>query len=276
MSEWLSQFLVQPGASAPWANGNHPLYCIIDRVRQPKALEQLYQQDGVAGLERLFQDTPFAALNDIGPLWLPITRGTALASKAIELCRVERSGILITCETPAKGALVHARRLLRMNSKSHGDSLARFYDPAFWSALALTTDAQKLHGPWLSVYTPPANPDDSLWRAWHRPENLGDTPSEESYPLCLESNTLAASKEIRCWYWLRARHPESANELRDEQLPLLLDNINLLVSHGIEEGRHLERMLLRMSLCSLRGNVGLMKVLNSDRPAFEKIPELEV
>jgi hypothetical protein len=276
MSAWLNTFLEQPVAKTPWSNGSRPVYCIIDRVRQPKALQHLYQQDGVNGIERLFQGTTFSEMNDVSPLWLPIKPETALAAKAIELCRTNRSGIFLTCSAPPKIAFQHAQRLLRMNATTHGDSLARFYDPAFWSALALTTCAQKLYGPWQSVYTPPANPDDQMWRTWQRPEGANETLNEEGYPLLLQDSTLAASNEIRWWYWVRARQSESANEPGNDQLPIVLDNLNLLVEHGIDEGRHLERLLPHLSLQALQDSPEFMNVLRSDMPAFEKVQRLEV
>lgn len=275
MSAWLNSFLAQPGVTAPWSNNHRPLYCIIDSVRQPHALKQLYQQDGVAGVERLFQGTPFAELMDVSPLWLPIKPGTALASKAIELCRSERSGLVLACDAGPKTALEHAQRLLRMNCKIHGDALARFYDPAFWCALALTCSAQPLYGPWHSVHTPPANPEDQTWRVWQCPDDLNVAAGDDRYPLQLEDSTLAAADDIRSWYWLRARASEAANQLRNEHLPVVLDNLNVLVAHGIDEARHLERLLPHLSASALRANPERMNVLSSDRPAFEKVQRLE-
>ena len=45
MSAWLDLFLNQPSAAEPWSKtASSSLYCIIDSVRQPRAVEQLYQR----------------------------------------------------------------------------------------------------------------------------------------------------------------------------------------------------------------------------------------
>lgn len=276
MSAWLSRFLEQPGDKAPWLDGNRTLYCIIDRVRQPKAMEYLYQQDGVTGIERLFRGTPFTELLDVGPLWLPVKAGTALAAKAAELCLAGRSGILISSNAPPETAFLHAQRLLRMTVRGQGEVLARFYDPAFWSALALTAPAQLLYGPWQSVHTPPATIDDARWRAWSPPHDLVEISSAAAYPLLLDDNTLAASTDMRMWYWVRTRAPECVGEISDHQLPIVLGNLNLLLEHGIDEGRYLERLLPRLNQSPLQSNPHVMSVLSSDLSAFEKVKQLEV
>ena len=277
MSEWLSHFLEQPVATTPSGNsGNRTLYGIIDSVRQPRALEKLYQQSGLNGVEKLFQDTPFAEMNDVSPIWLQLTPGSTAAAQAIELCRDNRAGILLTSREKPETALLHARRLLRMNDPSHGDSLARYYDPAFWSALALTVPARALFGPWASVYTPPAHSDDQQWRVWEQTEKVDASNDEQKYPLHLKSDTLIAFDEIRWWYWIRLRNAESAASLSDSQLSGVSDNLQLLVDHGIEEGRHLEHLLPNLNQGPLQARTDIMNVLSSDMPAFEKVQRLEV
>lgn len=277
MSAWLSQFLELPVAAAPSSSGgSRSLYCIIDSVRQPRALEQLYQQSDLNGVEKLFQDTPFAEMNDVSPLWLQLKPGSTAATKAIELCRENRSGMLLTSSDTPENSLLHARRLLRMNSQSYGDSLARFYDPAFWSALAMTAPAQALYGPWESVHTPPAHVDDQNWRTWERPHDANGAKDEFRYPLQLHDDTLAAFDEIRWWYWIRSREAESANGLPDSELPVVSENLQLLVDHGIDEGRHLERLLPQLRQNLLQERTDAMNVLSSEMPAFEKVQRLEV
>ncbi|MDD1005287.1 DUF4123 domain-containing protein [Pseudomonas sp. TNT2022 ID642] len=277
MSEWLSRFLEQPVVTTPAGNvASRSLYCIIDSVRQPRALEQLYQQADIGEVEKLFQGTPFAEMNEVSPLWLQLKPGGAAAAKAVELCRGNRAGILLTSRDKPENTLLHARRLLRMNSKSHGDSLARFYDPAFWSALALTVPAQALLGPWQSVYTPPSHIDDMNWRVWEQTQEFDASTGEHRYPLQLQETTLVAFDEVRWWYWIRAREAESANGLPNEQLPGVSENLQLLVDHGIEEGRHLERLLPQLNQSPLRARADVMNVLSSDMPAFEKVQRLEV
>lgn len=277
MSEWLSHFLEKPVAATPLGTtGNRTLYGIIDSVRQPRALEKLYQQSGLKGVEKLFQYTPFAEMNDVSPIWLQLIAGSPAAAQVLELCRDNRAGILLTsCEKP-ETALLHARRLLRMNDPAHGDSLARYYDPAFWSALALTVPARPLFGPWDIVYTPPAHSDDQQWRVWEQREKVDASNGEQKYPLQLKINTLIAFDEIRWWYWIRLRNAESAAGLTDSQLSSVADNLRLLVDHGIEEGRHLERLLPNLNQGPLQARTDVMNLLSSDMPAFEKVQRLEV
>ncbi|MBV4469731.1 MULTISPECIES: DUF4123 domain-containing protein [Pseudomonas] len=277
MSEWLSHFLEKTVATTPLGTtGNRTLYGIIDSVRQPRALEKLYQQSGLTGVEKLFQDTPFAEMNDVSPIWIQLIAGSPAAAQALELCRDNRAGILLTsCEKP-ETALLHARRLLRMNDPAHGDSLARYYDPAFWSALALTVPARPLFGPWDIVYTPPAHSDDQQWRVWEQREKVDASNGEQKYPLQLKINTLIAFDEIRWWYWIRLRNAESAVGLSDSQLSGVADNLQLLVDHGIAEGRHLERLLPNLNQGPLQARTDVMNLLSSDMPAFEKVQRMEV
>lgn len=277
MSAPLNVFLNQPETTDPWANlGSSTLHCIIDSVRQPRALEQLYQQDGLNGIERLFQSTPFADMNDVSPLWLPLKKATPIAAKAIALCRDNRSGLLLTSSAKPGIALLHARRLLRMHSHDQGGTLARFYDPAFWSALALTAAEPTLYGPWERVLTPPAHPDDQAWRVWEPSQPAQASSNEAGHPLLLHDRTLTLADDIRRWYWVRAREAESAKRLLDAQLPTVLENLSLLVAHGIDEGRHLERLLSRLDQYRLHDRPDFMDVLSSQMPAFEKVQRLEI
>jgi hypothetical protein len=276
MSAWLNSFLERPRITAPWLENDSSLYCIIDRARQPRALEYLHQQDAVTKTERLFQGTPFTALDDVSPIWVPVKAGTVLSSTAAKLCSGNRSGILLSSNAKPETAFQHAQQLLRMNVKAQGEVLARFYDPAFWNALALTVSPQALYGPWRKVYVPPASPADDQWRTWSRPEDDSEAKPAATYPLLLDDTTFDASDDVRWWYWVRARASESAGELLDAQLPLVFANLRLLVEHGINEGRHLERLFAQLHPDLLSGNPDVMRVLTSGMPAFEKVQQLEV
>lgn len=277
MSTWLNTFLNQPSAAEPWSTiGSRSLYCIIDTVRQPRALEQLYQQDGISDIDRLFRNTPFVEMSDVSPLWLPLKPGSPVAAKAVELCLNNRSGLLLSCSAMPEAAFSHAQRLLRMNCRQQGEALARYYDPAFWAALALTTSAHRLYGPWDSVFTPPAHPSDRAWRIWAQPAQTDEYSAAHDQPLLLDDSTLTAAEGTRWWYWVRAREAESAQTLRDEQLPTVFDNLGLLIEQGIDEGRHLERLLPLLSQCAWRERPEIMSVLSSNLPPFEKVQRLEV
>ncbi|BAQ82032.1 DUF4123 domain-containing protein [Pseudomonas sp. St29] len=277
MSTWLSEFLKRPVTAEPWSHaGKRQVYCLVDNVRQPRVLEQLYQLTGVSHIEQVFQGTAFAELNQVSPLWLHVDVQSPALSEVARLCQARRSGVLLTSNTDPSKALQHARRLLQMHSPTHGAALARFYDPAFWSALALTTASPFLFGPWHSVYTPPAHPDDRMWRVWEQAEVVSEVSHDVGYPLRLPDSTLPAADEIRWWYWVRAYQAETAGSLADEQLPRVLANLRLLVEHGVDEGRHLGPLLPHLSQRSLREHPRLMEVLRSELPAFEKIQRLEI
>lgn len=277
MSTWLNDYLEQPGTTEPWLDaGDRTLYCVLDQVRHPNALASLYQLPTAVDIVRLFQGTPFAELYEVSPLWVRVDAESAAAAELAELCRSNRSGILLTSRADPESAVGHARRLLRMHSEAHGDALARFYDPAFWCALALTVSANTLHGPWERVYTPPATPSDPTWRIWSRVDEVEESSSEGGYPLRLEDSTLAAADDMRWWYWVRGREAETVGQLPNERLPLVFDNLRLLVEHGIEEGRQLERLLPHLTQQPLRDHAERMQVLRSELPAFEKVQRLEV
>ncbi|WP_277373076.1 DUF4123 domain-containing protein [Pseudomonas sp. AA-38] len=277
MYSWLSWYLEQPATAEPWLEAaGEACYCVIDQVRHPNVLASLYQLPNPVEVSRLFQGTPFGEMHEVSPLWVRVETGSAVATDLAELCRINRSGIILTSSADPVEVLAHARRLLRMHSETYGDSLARYYDPAFWCALALTVPAHELYGPWARVFTPPANPGDPNWRIWGAGEVTGARVGDGAYPIKLEDKTLAAADDLRWWYWLRAHEAETAGRMPNERLPLVLDNLRLLVEHGIDEGRHWERLLPHLGRQSLREHSEYMQVLCSQMPAFEKVQRLEV
>lgn len=275
MSSWLTWFLAQTQCVEPWQGGEHHLYMLIDSVRQPRVEEQLFQLNEVMDIEPLFQGTAFAELNDVSPLWVRLPGGGAVAAKAAQLCLDNRSGILLTSTADAQSCIAHARRLLQMRSAEYGLALARFYDPAFWSALALTVPTPALFGPWEAVFTPPANPSDAGWRMWQREDQDQEGLVETAgYPLSLQPSTLAAVDELRWWYWVRALEAETSGALADAQLPQVLANLRMLIEYGIEEGRHLQSLLPHLQQ-QLTERSGVMEMLRRDLPAYEKVQHLE-
>ena len=278
MSTWLTWFLAQTQRAEPWQGEVPTLYMLIDSVRQPRVEEQLFQLSEDMEIEPLFQGTAFAELNDVSPLWVRLPAGGAVAAKAAQLCLDNRSGILLTSTADAQSSLAHARRLLQMRSAEYGLALARFYDPAFWSALALTVPTPALFGPWETVFTPPANPNDTGWRVWQReePEHEREQEglAETGYPLSLQPSTLAAVDELRWWYWVRALEAETSGALADARLPQVLANLRMLIEYGIEEGRHLQTLLPHLQQ-QLTERPGVMEMLRRDLPAYEKVQRLE-
>lgn len=276
MSARLNTFLQLPRTTTPGAADDAALYCIIDTVREPKALRQLYQHDGVTDIERLFHGTSLAELKSVSPIWVAIRPNSTLAAAAMRLCQRDRSGILISSSASPEDAFLHAQRLVQMKFEGHGNALARFYDPALWSALALTTSRQLLYGPWHSVHVPPAYLDDQQWRTWYRAEDISDAIVADAYPLHLATDTLEAADDIRWWYWLGARLGEKTRELGDEQLAVVIANLQLLGEHGIDDGQHLERLLPRLNSGYIRENPEILGVLGSALSAFEKVQQLEI
>lgn len=277
MSTWLNTYLAQACTIDPCGDaGGETLYGVIDRVRNPQALVSLYQIPTPPRIVRLFQGTPFEGLNDVSPLWVQMDAGSGEATTLEALCRTDRSGILLASRAEPEAALAHARQLLLMHSSTYGDSLARFYDPAFFCALALTVPANALYGPWDCVYTPPGNPADSNWRIWRLHERANENASAVAYPLSVEADTLDAVDALREWYWVRSQDAESVGHIPDEHLPMVLSNLRLLVAHGIDESRHWAHLLPLLSRFDLSEQPESMQVLRSQMPAFEKIQRLEI
>lgn len=272
MSEWLTALFEQPAAPFDEATRQlqQPLCFVIDRVRQPEALAKLYRLAEPPAIGLLFHQTEFTSLLDHSPIWVATHAGSEAARLAAALCIERRSGIALS-GADGEAALRHARHLLKALDTENGHSLVRYYDPAFWSAWALTWPVAALYGPWSRVYTPPACAERGDWRTWASP---ADEPAVAPSTPRVAQATLDAFTAIRWWYWLDSRPERPA--MADTAMPVVIDNLQLLAESGIEEGRHLQRLLPRLGDAPWRGREDILALLRSDLPAYEKVKTLEV
>lgn len=272
MSEWITKLLGYSSLETPWqAQQKNSWYCLIDSIRQPSALEELYKVNGVKNVQRLFVGTPFEKLSDVSPLWIELSNTDDGLKTAAKLCIDNRSGILIVGSNNPEKDINHARSILEVETAEYGKSLARFYDPALWCALGMTNSREALLGSWLAVFTPPAHEDDKVWRSW----DIRRLPSSEAPLLRISSDTLDAVEAVRWWYWIRNSHPENSHKIPDSALPLCVSNLNILVSHGINEGRHLDKLIINLSKFSINERFDIKRILESNLSAYQKVRYLE-
>lgn len=278
MSARLTEFLQQQRVELSQAvSDSDALYFVIDTVLQPTAAAQLYGVGEPIESRLLFLGTAFDSLAEYSPLWVKVAAGSEVARLAGALCFSEQAGIVLEASTTEEAAFQHAQRLLLMRSATAGESLARFYDPLFWSALALTASgAQRaaLFGPWRQVLTPAEPSDEERWLAW--PNTDASAPTQAfAYPLPVSAEALDQHEDLRWYYWLCGHREVAPQPLSGERLPLLIDNLRLLANHDIQDGRHLLRLLPRLDRVPLGQQPNLMAVLNSDVPSYQKVQHLE-
>lgn len=278
MSARLKEFMVLPRLALAQAMPNdHALYFVIDTVLQPNAASQLYGVGGPIEARRLFLGTAFESLAEYSPLWIKVEAGSGVADLAGDLCVSERAGIALEIATTEEVAFQHAQRLLRMRSASAGDSLARFYDPLFWSALALTASGSQraaLFGPWRRVWTPAEPGDESTWLTWEDSADSTAIPTSV-YPLAVGAEALGTHEDLLWYYWLCEQCEAMPHTLPPERLPLVIDNLRLLARHDIHDGRHLQRLLPQLDRAPLTQQEDIMTVLNSGLPSYQKVQRLE-
>ncbi|VXC97237.1 conserved hypothetical protein [Pseudomonas sp. 8Z] len=278
MSAWLKNFIALPRlACLPEMPGGKDLYFLIDTVLQPNTAQQLYGLGGQMEARSLFLGTDFAGLVECSPLWIKVEAGSEAADLAGTLCVSERAGIALEITTTEEAAFKHAQCLLRMRSSSAGDVLSRFYDPLFWSALALTTSSSlqaNLFGPWLRVWTPAEPDSEAAWLSW---ENSADSTAIPTapHPLVVSAEAIATHDDLRWYYWLCSQCEAMPYRLSYGSLSLVIDNLRLLVSHGIQDGRHLQRLLSLLDRMPLPQQGEVMTVLNSSLPSYQKVQRLE-
>ncbi|QXI18111.1 DUF4123 domain-containing protein [Pseudomonas hamedanensis] len=264
-------------ADLPRESSDLTLCFIIDRARQPDAMSRLYRVgEPVVDAQGLFLNTDFAEIASDGPLWLTAPWGSRLAAEAAQLCEENFSGIALATTVPDK-ALAHARWLLRANDGSGGQSLLSYHKPSLWAALAYTAgdNSHQLFGPWQHVYSPaPAhfgrNRGSWLsWRAVAELEWLGDTAAFSLPP--------AAPKvqEHLGWVYWADEHYVAYGEPTDEQLPNLVENLNVLVAHNIYEGRHMLKLGPITNGPLLETQPQAMAILQSREESFIKVQQLQ-
>lgn len=236
----LDQQLPQP------SHADHSSVCfIIDQNRQPQALERLYEQAGTFTFEFLLSKTEFAHLARSGPLWISTPRGSLHERIGQALCLDNAGGIAITCHEP-HAALQHARWLLKVDDGSGGQSLATYYQPELWAAMALYCGNPSLRshllGPWLSAAC--SAPRHILhcqdWLGWQAdPTAAGEALT--GY-FALPPQTPQAYRLLRWLYWLDRHHQHIEPRPAQAQLATLIGNLDYLHNSGITQNRHMLKL----------------------------------
>lgn len=282
MHEGLKDFLVRPRGTLHevlGGTGGGLLYFIIDQSRQPNALARLYGLGEELTPALLLDDTEYTALAASGPLWFGAPQGSALAQLGGQLCQERQAGIMLRADDSAQ-ALAHARWMMKVNDGSGGQSLATYYLPSFWAALAMTVSEEArshLMGPWRSVYSPAPSylvPTSEQWSSWQRePLEAVPPPQEQGY-FSLPERVMPTYHTLRWVYWLDEVKPAFGSPTA-AQLPRLLDNLELLVQQGIYEGRHLLQLSELITGAALAEQANIMAILQSREEAFIKVEHLK-
>lgn len=277
MSAWLKALEDLPRSTPEEWPGENNLHFIIDRVLQPQALEKLYQAEGSIETRLLFQNSDYTALLDSSPVWVSVPGSSAAGKMAAQLCHERLAGIAIHSSLSAQDAFLHAQALLTVNSTTHGESLCRYYDPRLWAALALSLDDKtraNLFGPWARVLSPAPQlvRSENTWLAW---QNRQDVHPAATQQLALGIAELELHQEVRWLYWVSERSAAFASPLSSATMRIVIDNLQLLSDHGIDEARHLQRLLPRLDKQPLLSHDEIMSTLRSDLPLIQKLEKLE-
>lgn len=277
MSSWIKALEDLPRSKPEEWQDENSLYFIIDRVLQPQALEKLYQAEGSIETRLLFQNSDYAALIDNSPVWVSVQGSSAAGQTAAQLCHERKAGIAIHSSLSAEDVFRHAQSLLTVNSTVHGESLCRYYDPRLWAALALSLADKalaNLFGPWARVLTPANHRvgSENTWLSWENRQQMQGAVTQQ---LALGTPELQLHQEVRWLYWLSERSDAFASQLSSVNMRIIIDNLQLLSAHGIDEARHLQRLLPRLDKQPLLSQDEIMSTLRSDLPLIQKLEKLE-
>lgn len=274
MQTGLIDFINQPRQSTLAAT-SQPLHFILDQALYPDLLKELSAHQGYA-FDYLLIGTDFASRASSGPIWLSAQSGSAIAEWCMHLCQHRHAGIAIVA-TNSELALKHARWLLKVNDGSGGQSWQTYYQPALCAALVGTTQPSSMSlllGPWSAIYAPSPRHIQGLspgWLSWQtdHPTQAATSPLF-NLPACTEPTYVT----LRWVYWLDQQH--AAFDHPDvEQLPALIDNLNLMLQHQVYESIHLLQLAVLMVRTDLASQPAVMAILRSADQAFAKVEQLQ-
>lgn len=273
MHEGLNDFIAKLEQSIPALPANQPTWhFVIDQQTVPDAQAKVFAVDEPTEQILLFQRTDFHHLADQGPLWFSAEAGSALQQLGESLCQQHSAGIAL-CAEDRDAAIAHACWLLTVNDGSGGQSLINYYRPDIWAAMALTSSEQ-LFAPWSAVYSPAphalgARPQH--WIGWHAPLDYSPNTVQKHYSLA--ASTQLTQRTLRWVYWID-RHYTKFNAPHGQQLPAIVDNLELLVDHGISEGRWLVRLADLVSRTRLEEQEPVMAILRGKADPFIKVDQI--
>ncbi|WP_322978663.1 DUF4123 domain-containing protein [Pseudomonas sp. C11] len=277
MSLWLMSLpensQIKKTSENDWADS----YFIIDQVIRPDALERLYQVSGRVTARRLFVGTDYAGLSDVGPVWIALNGCQEAGLLAATMCQESLAGIAVSTKCSEDSAVAQAQYLLTMYCDGYGESLCRYYDPRLWHALATTLkNTERLMGGWSEVLAPFITSEEEPKVAWLTYKNVKfQAALNEADFLAVGNETLLQHKRVRWYFWLIQNSKLLRYQLNPDILQISIDNLQLLVSCGIHESRHLRQVLPLLSDQNLAEDGEAMMVLRSNLSAAQKIKSLE-
>jgi len=277
MHEGLSEFITAlrsnvTDIAVEAGSDKRSLFFILDQQLVPDVLIRVYSTGEAVEPVQLFRGSDFEQLADTGPICFSSPLGSALQHLGETLCQEQAAGIAVIT-SDASAALMHARALLKVNDGSGGQSLITYYRADMWPAMAMTS-TEGLFGPWHSVYSP-APRHLGMKRGWlhWQADNVG-LASVPGARYSLAPSAQPTYRTLRWLYWLDSHYLAFKSPTPD-QLPMLLSNLELLVEHGINEGRWLLRLAGLISSGSLAEQDAAMAILHSDTEPFLKVEHLQ-
>ena len=278
MHAGLSEFIavLDRATTGVAVEAGHPeqsLFFILDQQAVQDIQAQIFAADETVEPIQLYQGPDFEHLAESGPLWFSAPPGGALQHLGETLCQEQAAGIAVIA-ADGQAALAHARGLLQVNDGSGGQSLITYYRPDVWPALALTA-SEGLFGPWHGVHSPAprhigAKP--GQWLEWHADGAASSSSISARYSLT--PSTQPTCRTLRWLYWVDGYY-QAFNSPAPAQLPALLDNLELLVEHGINEGRWLVKLADLSSRGPLSEREAVMAVLRGKTEPFIKVEQLQ-
>lgn len=278
MLEGLSEFIATLGretieGAIKTGHAEQSLFFILDQQAVPDIQEQLFATGDAVESVQLYQGSDFEHLAESGPLWFSAPPGSALQHLGETLCQEQAAGIAVIAADD-QAALAHARGLLQVNDGSGGQSLITYYRPDIWPALAMTA-SEGLFAPWHAVYSPTprhigAKP--GRWLEWHADGAASSSIVSARYSLTPSAQP--TYRTLRWLYWVDGYY-QAFNSPEPAQLPALFDNLELLVEHGINEGRWLVKLADLSSRGPLSGREAVMVILRGKTEPFIKVEQLQ-
>jgi hypothetical protein len=250
------------------------LHFILDQALYPDLLKELTERQ-VSAFDYLLIGTDFASQANTGPVWISAQSDSTVANWCLQVCQHQHAGIVIAA-TDRERALKHARWLLKVYDGSGGQSWVTYYQPTLCAAMFSPIEPQAmalLMGPWSAVYAPSTNHIEGLlpgWLSWQtdHPSSIAATTL-----FTLSSRTEPAYSTLRWVYWIDEQHT-AFNDPNVDQLPGLIDNLNLLQQYHIYESAHLLQLADLMVRTNLAAQPAAMSILRSADEAFDKVEQL--
>jgi len=264
MSEVITRFFDQPALNQLHPGYDQKIVFLIEAAHAAAAWGVFMHGRVQPASEQLWFGTPHQAHMLQGPTWF--VGDSRSIEPLAEICHQQPAGIALRCTDP-KIALAHARTLL---SKGVRD----IHDPAVWAALAMESGPQRacLFGPWSEVYSPVPRAD-AKSRQWHVWRNDVSVTGLCEYPLPLPDSLYSTYTDIRWLHWLR-QNPQQFSQLRDEELPRVVGNLDFLVKHGIGVDRDLLQLSPLITYGDLRQRDDLLPVLTSRERPHRRVEQL--